>query len=375
MTTFYLCVTVAWLTLALQLDQRHRALDANLRSEVYQLWGQSHHQSNPTVSAQNDVLEIKNAKILAKLGLSHRKKGMLWYATYTIDYKGEYELVAGSEKFSLPLPVAGGLYSDFALQVDGRSVEVQRNHDSVAVNLPKGSRSVLVTYRSQGSDRWTYDFSSGSPTSNLSIEMLTDFVGYDFPDGGLSPTANVGKGGGAKVTWNYQQLLSGGKASIEIPQRENPGPKLIDICLYAPFGLGLFLVMMVVTSMVSGYSLDPVHLILCTAGYFAFHLQLVYFADQLGIGWAFALSALVSIMLVQTYLARLFGIPYVLKVGGWIQLLYLVGFSTSFLNEQMRGLPLVGIMLLTLAVLMHLSVGTTPEFFQRELSTDSSPSF
>ncbi len=375
MATFYLCVTLAWLTLALQLDNRHRTLDANLRSEVYQLWGQTHYQPSPSVSAHGEILSLKDTKVQAQLRLSHRKKGMLWYATYTVDYKAQYDLEKGSDAFSLPLPVAGGLYSDFSILVDGRPVQAHRNLDCVDIDLPKGSRTVSISYRSQGSDRWTYDFNTGSPTANLSLEIDTDFGGYDFPDGGLSPTSNVVNDKGAKIAWSYQQLLSGGRASVKIPQRENPGPKLIDICLYAPFGLGLFLVMMMVTSLVSDYSLSPVHLVLCTAGYFAFHLQLVYFADQIGLEWAFILSALISILLVQTYLARLFGLRYVWKVGGWIQFLYLVVFSTAFLSEQMRGLPLVGIMLLTLAVLMHLSVGRTPEFFQLTVPESSTTDF
>ncbi len=354
---FYSLVTLAWLGLAQQLSERHSAVDFQLKSEVRGLWGQTHFQRGPSVKNDEDYLEILEAEVEANLQLSHRQKGMLWYSTYLVDFRGRYTVAPGATCFEFPLPVKQGMFSEFKVTVNGQEADWKRGTDSISLQLPNDTETIDVSYRGQGLDRWAYEFVGDSSVRNLNLVVKTDFHDYDFPDGSLSAINQEQTQNGAELTWVYRELLTGGVVAVEVPQVDNPGPKQISICRYAPGGLALFLIMLTLMSSSLGHQIEDVQIVFCTLGYFGFHALLIYLADHLGLIWALVIASGASFLLVQSYLARLWGLEFVLRVGIWIQALYLVGYSMAFLNSTTRGLLLISLVLLTLAVVMHLSVG------------------
>ena len=157
------------------------------------------------------------------------------------------------------------------------------------------------------------------------------------------------------MEWNYSNLLSGSKIGIDLPERSNPGPALINICRYGPFGLLLFFVSLAVCSVAEKKCPHPVHFLLLGTGFFSFHLLLVYLADATGPAVAFGVASVVAVFLNYSYTRQAIGCEF----ARWRLLpalfLYLVLFSAAFLVEGYRGLLLVILMVFSLYLLMRIS--------------------
>ena len=112
----YACTAIAWWILAGVTGSRTHQADEGLRSRVEQLWGAPQVQAPPAVAAvryetaqvETEVNGVKTRNTVSKrvaepmaleasdvraaLGLEHRQKGLLWYATYTVRFDAAYTL-------------------------------------------------------------------------------------------------------------------------------------------------------------------------------------------------------------------------------------------------------------------------------------------
>jgi hypothetical protein len=85
--------------------------------------------------------------------------------------------------------------------------------------------AILVTYRSRGLGEWTYSFGPGvAQVRDFQLDMTTDFAAIDFPAGTLSPSGRAAQGGGWRLTWRFDSLVTGQKIGMDLPDRLNPGP-------------------------------------------------------------------------------------------------------------------------------------------------------
>jgi hypothetical protein len=113
---------VAWSILGTTVVGRTGELDGRLSQEVAQLWGGRHVQVAPQVSVRRPrevTEEVKeqdakgatvvrtvkrtvideapfpaaSSRVRADLGLDHRRKGLLWYDTHTVDFQADYRFV------------------------------------------------------------------------------------------------------------------------------------------------------------------------------------------------------------------------------------------------------------------------------------------
>ena len=91
------------------------------------------------------------------------------------------------------------------------------------------------------------------------------------------------------------------------------------------------------------------------AAFFSFHLLFGYSADHLPVEAAFALSSVVSVVLVVSYLRLVVGPRFAFVEAGLAQLLYLVGFSLAHFFEGFTGLTVTVLGILTLFALMMLT--------------------
>ena len=69
---------------------------------------------------------LESTRATVDLDLEHRRKGLLWYATYTVTFKGTYtfrnpDAEARELHVRLPLPAEDALFDDFVFAVDGRT--------------------------------------------------------------------------------------------------------------------------------------------------------------------------------------------------------------------------------------------------------------
>jgi hypothetical protein len=371
----------AWMTLGASVDLRTNGQDSSLRDKVGDLWGTPQTQKAPTFYAPGGKgsaeLPVLASDVSADVKLDQRRKGLLWYATYNVDFRGTYRVRNGAAErpnmsMVLRLPAPGADYDGFAVTVDGRPVETTFGGGTATTrfDVPAGrTATVDVRYRTQGLDSWSYAASGSGPDAvrDFSLTMRTDFANVDFPDGAVSPTAKSRTPAGWELTWKYDSLVSGRPIALTMPKPLNPGPIASRISYFAPVGLLFFFATLVLLTATRGLRVHPMNYAFLAAGFFAFHLLFAYLADQVDINVAFAVAAITSMGLCVGYLWLVIGRCAALVEAAVAQLIFLVLFSYSFFFEGYTGLTITIGAVVTLAYFMA-RTGRTDwgEIFDRE---------
>jgi Inner membrane protein CreD len=387
------CVSVAWATLGGSVVARTGESDAHLAREVAQLWGGKHEQAAPDVkilrprSVVEDVKDhdprgaevthqvtrtvvneiavpLASSRIQVAMDLDQRRKGLLWYNTYSLDFSARYTIrnpddVERRALVHLGFPSADAIYDGFVFRVNGREGSPAGDLGqgvTLTTSLPPGGEAVVdVAYRTRGLGDWTYAFGAAGGVGRVrdfSLVMKTDFRNIDFPVGTLSPVKRAADGKGYRLDWTFESLVTGQKIGMAPPNRLNPGPLAARIIFFAPVPLLFFVTVMVILGVLRGNSLHPMNYFFLAAAFFAFHLLLAYLADQVSIHAAFALAAASSVFLVSSYLRLVGGWRMALEAGA-AQVVFLVLFSYAFFFEGITGLTVAVGSVATLFVLMQ----------------------
>lgn len=375
-TFIYICTTIAWIVLAGTVFQRSDSLDLRLREEVGQLWGSSLVQSQPKVtssfirhSKNEDVqggfanIPLDSSDVNVDITLDYRKKGLLWYSTYHVDFSGKYAIVNSADcgrdlTFSFNLPSANAVYDAFHLIVDGKDVEDLKLSSGVISETFKMAagqkKEIEIKYKSQGMDEWNYTFGDNvEQVKNFSLVINTDFNEIDFPQQSISPTKNEVVKGGKKLTWQYNNLMTGVNVGMILPKKLNPGPWVGQLTTAAPVSLFLFFFLMIVITSVKKINLHPMHFFFLGCSFFSFHLLLAYLVDHISIHSAFWICSAVSVFLVLTYMRIVVGAKFALFEVGLSQFVYLVLFSYSFFFKGYTGLSITILCICTLFIVMQ----------------------
>ena len=218
---------------------------------------------------------------------------------------------------------------------------------------------VSVRYKTRGRDRWTYvpaTESDGRPVhlKNFTMTATMDFRAIDYPKGTLSPTTPAEPfGGGMKAVWQVGDARTRQRFGIEMPGRRDAGPVAGRMAFYAPVGLFFFFTVLFTTMLLKKVPLHPIHYLLISASFFAFHILLAYLVDKVDIHQAFWISAAVSVFLVVSYMRLVAGVKFAVLYVGCAQLVYLIGFSYAFFWKGWTGLSIVIVAIITLFVLMQ----------------------
>jgi inner membrane protein involved in colicin E2 resistance len=381
------CTTIAWIILGATIERRTFAAGAGLGPRVASSWGSPQQQTPPSarvdrvvtkqirevVNGQNisrtveeDVslpLALESSRVRAVLDLEQRKKGLLWFPTYRVAFAGDYLFrnTTDSEDVTLRLvfPAADAIYDDLTFSVDGRPVRTNAVNGVVgaSVRVPVGGTVRLQTgYRSQGLSTWTYSFGEGvSQVRDFQLDMQTDFKAIDFPAGTLSPTSKTATPGGWKLAWRYNNLVTGSRIGMEMPEKIQPGPLAGRISYFAPVSLLFFFFLMFIITTLRRIDLHPMHYFFLAASFFSFHLLLGYLVDHISIHAALGIASAVSLFLVVSYLRIAIGPRFAFVEAGLTQLVYLVGFSYAFFLEGFTGLAITIGAIATLFVVMQLT--------------------
>jgi hypothetical protein len=356
----------AWLVLAGSVEIRSASTGDRLGDAVGGLWGSTQTQLAPTFryasgEAANRI-DVAASDITAAFKLTQRRKGLLWYATYVVDFRAAYRLKNPVDRsvdttMTFEFPDAAGTYDGFAVEVDGAEVPVvYREGKAYAIftMLPGATVSVTTGYRTNGMDRWVYVPSPGGAgvVRDFNLAMNTDFTTIDYPSDGVSPTSSSRTGDGWDLVWNYSSVVSGRPIGLVMPVPPNPGPLVARITAFAPVSLLFFFAALILLTATSGVKLHPVHYGFLAAAFFAFDLLLAYLADQIDINVAFAIAAAASVALVVGYLWVVVGRNRALAEIAVSQFVFLVLFSYSFFFSGITGLAITIGAVLTLAFFM-----------------------
>ena len=391
----FLGTSLSWAVLGSSLVARSGEFDGKLEREVHLLWGRPQRQVAPnawilrpsietvleetkdpqgrairkqvtkTMLRQQPVL-LESTRATADLDLEHRRKGLLWYATYTVAFKGTFTFRNPDAEMRqlhvrLPLPAEEALFDDFVFTVDGRTAvpagDVSKEMTAVVDAAPGAVITLDVQYRSRGLGTWTYAFAEKgvAQVRDFNLTLRTNFPDIDFPAGTVSPSERASTPDGWALTWTFRNLISGQSIGMELPEKLNPGPFAARVTFFAPVSLLFFLAVMVMVGTTSGTPLHPMHYWFLSAAFFAFHLLLAYLVDHMSVHAAFATAAMVSMLLVISYLRVVTGMRRALLSAGSAQLIFLVLFSYAFFFEGFTGLAITVGAIVTLFAMMQMT--------------------
>ena len=385
----FVCASIAWAILGGTIFSRTYSTDAVASNRVASTWGEQQNQAPPSASFKQTVtrkeertengkkivdtikeevatpLPLESSAVDVGLDLEHRQKGLLWYSTYKVDFAGSYGFRNTSDKeqlvtFVLNFPTAKAIYDDLVFTVDGTPVATsnEANAASGSVKIPAGQVARLaVGYQSQGLNEWRYSFGSGevAQVRDFSLKMKTNFKDIDFPDNTLSPSDKHETGNGWELAWSYKNLVSGYQIAMVMPEKLQPGPLAGRISFFAPVSLFFFFFIMLIITTMRGIELHPMNYFFLAAAFFAFHLLLAYLVDHVSIHVAFAISAVVSVFLVVSYLRLVIGLHFASREAALAQFVYLVMFSYAFFLKGFTGLAITLGSVVTLFVAMQVT--------------------
>ncbi|MHC4917089.1 MAG: inner membrane CreD family protein, partial [Planctomycetota bacterium] len=301
-------------------------------------------------------------RIKVDLALEHRRKGLVWYPTYSSDFEGAYRFVnpgakARSARIVFQLPAPRGTYDRFSVTVDGKPREATVDASGAIVQTaevgPGKGCEFKITYRTRGMRTWRYRPAGGlGQVTGLELVATTDFRNVDFPDDSLSPMKKERTAGGTMLTWSAEGLITAQTIGVVMPEKLNPGPLAARMTFFAPVCLFFFFVLVGTVNIVCRVSIHPMHYLFVAAGFFAFHLFFAYLVDHANVHLSFWMAALTAVALVTLYLRSALGgkFPWPVAFGG--QICYLVLFSYTFFLKGMTGLAVTVGSIITLAVLM-----------------------
>ena len=385
----FICTSVAWAILGGTIFQRTYDSGALSSNRVESTWGTAQNQAPPTASFktplyyQEETLEngkkvmktvykevvttlpLESSNIDVDLDLQHRQKGLLWYSTYKVAFSGVYGFRNTSDQeqtidFQLRFPTGQAIYDNLVFTVDGNSVPIKNQESSAitAFKIAAGKTAQLaVSYSSQGLEEWRYSFGSAdvAQVNNFYLRMKTNFKDIDFPDNTLSPSEKTETANGWDLNWSYRSLLSGYQIAMVMPEKLQPGPLAGKISFFAPVSLFFFFFLMLIITTMRGIDLHPMNYFFLAAAFFSFHLLLAYLVDHVSIHAAFAISSVVSVFLVVSYLRLVVGMRFASREAAVAQFIYLVMFSYAFFLKGFTGLAITIGSVLTLFVVMQVT--------------------
>lgn len=395
----HLVLSAAWSVLGGSLQVRTWNSDRKLSERVASLWGAPQTQVSPELSFEwtemtqekEDIVdgvtgetrivtrekEVKKSRpvlldrssVEVDLRLDQRRKGLLWYATYTVSFLGDYSYIHDDERegtlsITYRFPTTQANYDDFRMELDGNfdpgvAPEADGEAKIIRQRVPvrRGTRvPFAVSYRSQGLDEWRYSFGADvNRVKDFELTMHTNFDAVDFPLGTISPNAKEKTPAGWTLRWASENLISGFQIGMDMPRRLNPGPLAARIAFFAPVSLGFFFVWIFAISVMRKIDLHPMHYLFLGSAFFAFHLLLAYTVDHIDLPIAFLLASAVSIFLVVSYLRAVVGMRFAAVEAAGSQFVYLVLFSYAHFIEGLTGLLVTVGSILTLFALMQLT--------------------
>jgi inner membrane protein involved in colicin E2 resistance len=384
----FVCTTIAWAILGSTIFYRTYSSTSELRGRVSSNWGSPQEQTPPTASYREKfskqvasvengkevrrieesqrlrLLPLEQSRVNVTLHLDYRRKGLLWYSAYRVQFAGAYEFlnpddVPRSVTFTLHLPAEQAIYDGLAFSLNEAPLTVSNDKmDAYGTAwLQPHQRALLtVAYDSQGLENWKYSFGGGvSQVRDFELRATTDFGGFDFPETTLSPTEERPVPNGWELVWNYKNLVSGYTIGISMPQKLQPGPLAGRISYFAPVSLLFFFFVLFTLTTIRGIELHPMNYFFLACAFFSFHLLMAYLADHISIHIAFAICSCVSVFLVVSYLRLVVGLRFAAVEAGIAQLVYLVLFSYAFFFEGYTGLAITIGAILSLFVAMQMT--------------------
>ncbi|MDH3691519.1 MAG: inner membrane CreD family protein [Gammaproteobacteria bacterium] len=367
----FLLGVAGWVVLGSASLMRSYDATSMLDGSVQALWGAPIVQKAPSLKVKvpgskrtRSLLSSAN-HVTVRLDLEQRRKGLIWYPTFLVDFVGRYAVtnsagIAQNVLLHFPFPAANATYDKLAFGIDDQVQQVDidtKEGIRHIIEVPAGQTRIFeVSFTTRGLFSWRYQFASESGRArNLQLLVDTNFKNLDFPESSLSPMTSEETAAGMRLTWMAEDLITRQDIGITMPEKINPGPLSARMSFFAPVCLLFFFVLVSAICILRKIDIHPMHYLFVNAGFFAFHLIFAYLVDIIDVHLAFLVAAVTSVVLVISYLATALGSRFPWKAAAAGQFFYLVLFSYSFFLKGMTGLTITVASVVTLAVLMRMT--------------------
>ncbi|MEO0446202.1 MAG: hypothetical protein AAF191_09020, partial [Verrucomicrobiota bacterium] len=215
----FAATSIGWHLLSWTVAHRSTEQNEKLCFDIKGNWGppmlQQHpriYYASPTNRKAHRDIQPQSSDVQVDLRYEAKKKGLLRYRTYEVDYLATYEVINPTPirqtiYLEFRLPAEDTSYDDFQLRIgDADSTERSPENGRIleAVLLEAGeTRPVTIAYRSRGLDSWRYLFGENKRIRNFRLTMTTDFSEIDFPQGTGSPNEREALEVGDSQGWQF----------------------------------------------------------------------------------------------------------------------------------------------------------------------------
>lgn len=313
--------------------------------------------------------KLESSEIKIDVKMDRRKKGYLWFPTFKSHFVGTYKFVVEqgitNEAYYLStiFGSSDNIYTNVKINVNGRELDdflkLLTEKEIVVQPNDKGEFLLHIEYDATGMENLRYKMANGykglTQVNNFNCEITTDFEDYDFPRTMLSPTTKKTIEGGALLSWNFSNTITGKDIGLIIPNKLNPGEITSRVSFFAPIPLLFFFIVLLMISIVTHQEIHAMHFFFLALAFFSFHLMFSYFSDQMHIYLSFAIAALVSLGLTVSYVMHFLSKKMAFLIIPLTQIVYLFVFSFSFFFDGITGLIVTICAVTTLFILMQLT--------------------
>ena len=186
----------------------------------------------PTSVQKQRTIEPVSSEIEVDLQFDKRKKGLLWYRTFVVDFAGNYVLknptpITQTIYVTFTLPCEKTRYDKFQLKIGERLSDKSpaKCVPKEAVILEAGAEVPLeITYQATGLNHWIYSFAGHDRVRNFHLAMTTNFSDYNIPTGTESPRPSEETEDGMRLHWAYTDVINAKAIGMDMPKVLNPGP-------------------------------------------------------------------------------------------------------------------------------------------------------
>ena len=371
----YLCTSIAWMVLGGVNLGRTTQTSSALKKEVKNLFGGNVVINTPTLfykvvekkKVERKYFEISKTDVVLDVKLDPRKKGVLWFPTFKVGYKGYYEFKVPKDfkkdvYILATLDSSDSLYNNIKMSINNENIKNVLpliKKEEIKIDDSKETVKLELSYNCSGMDQIMYyitpHYSEMSKINDFNFKIKTDFKNYDFPRNILSPTKKDQGKNSAELNWNLNNAITGKDIGLIIPGKINPGEIVSKVTFFAPVSLLFFFVFILVFSVINKIEFHPMNYFFMAATFFSFHLMYSYFSDHINIYVTFAIASAVSLILTCSYLRLFTPKKFAFIEIPIAQLIYLIVFSYSFFFKGMSGLIVTIAAVITLFILQQLT--------------------
>ncbi len=361
--------SIVAISIGFRIDSRHsRSYSDNLKS-VQEIWGGEIVQQLPSFTfKEKGYIERENKKtgemeevltdISKNMGIADQKvsviiksnirqKGLLKYPGFNLTFHGKYilkNLKSTNERlsFSFPLPQGAGNITDIKVKLQNLDYTGDSDFsDGVQWQgtLAKDQTAAIeVSYNAQGTE--TFDYAMGreqAEIKNLDVEIVTDFIESDIPNGAMVPTSSSGDRWQMKYFWKASNLVTGQNISLKFKISGNYGEIVAKLFYYSPIALFLFVGFLLVFCISKNINLHPMHYLFIITGFFIFYLLGSYLVSYMNIILAVFASLSVSTGIIAYYTILIGKGKDLIRIALYGALLFQWIFSVAFFIPEHTG--------------------------------------